>query len=100
MLRVYQRHSKQMTDDGARLRRWRRVKRLTQAQTAALIGVDANTWARWEHAERTVTEPVLRLVGVLDRLWQQERSLHDPVELRRLAETVGAFQRRGRTAGK
>jgi len=37
---------------------------LTQAALAATLGVAPNTVARWERNERTITEPMTRLIRV------------------------------------
>lgn len=42
------------------------VLRLTQAEAARLIGVDARTVRKWLSGERGVPEPVWRLLSVLD----------------------------------
>ena len=40
---------------GSDIRTARRARRLTQKQLATLLGVPANTVARWERGERTPT---------------------------------------------
>ena len=51
--------------DGKQLRRIRQRLKHTQASFAALIGTTANTVARWERGERTITEPTARLITLL-----------------------------------
>src|SRR5688572_4963455 len=41
----------QWRSEGERLRTWRAEHGLSQAAAARLVGVDANTWARWERGE-------------------------------------------------
>ena len=48
--------------DGATLRRLRMRAGLTQAALAAKLGVAANSVARWERNERTIAEPMARLI--------------------------------------
>ena len=50
--------------DGSELRRLRTRAGLTQAALAAKLGVAPNTVARWERNERTITEPMTRLIRV------------------------------------
>ncbi|PYM31933.1 MAG: hypothetical protein DME17_21620 [Candidatus Rokuibacteriota bacterium] len=50
--------------DGFQLRRLRTRAGLTQAALAATLGVAPNTVARWERNERTITEPMTRLIRV------------------------------------
>jgi len=50
--------------DGFHLRRIRTRAGLTQAALAAKLGVAPNTVARWERNERTITEPMTRLIRV------------------------------------
>jgi len=47
---------------GAELRMIRSGLQLTQAQLADKIGVTANTLARWERDEVTITKPMARLI--------------------------------------
>ena len=51
--------------DGSVLRRLRTRAGLTQASLAAKLGVASNTVARWERNERTITEPMARLIRVM-----------------------------------
>jgi transcriptional regulator with XRE-family HTH domain len=51
--------------DGKQLRRVRKRLGLTQAQFAAQIGIAPNSLARLERDERTITEPLARLVRML-----------------------------------
>lgn len=51
--------------DGLELRRLRTRARLTQAALAARLGVAPNTVARWERNERTITEPMTRLIQMM-----------------------------------
>ena len=51
--------------DGLGLRRLRTRARLTQAALAARLGVASNTVARWERNERTITEPMTRLIQMM-----------------------------------
>ncbi len=48
--------------DGPTLRRLRMRAGLTQAALAAKLGVAANSVARWERNERTIAEPMARLI--------------------------------------
>jgi len=50
--------------DGVQLRGLRARAGLTQAALAAKLGVAPNTVARWERNERTITEPMTRLIRV------------------------------------
>ena len=50
---------------GTELRRQRRRLGLSQAALAQRLGVTANTVARWERGERTIREPIARLVRLL-----------------------------------
>jgi transcriptional regulator with XRE-family HTH domain len=50
---------------GEELRRLRLKMKLTQAQLAVLVGVAANSIARFERSEINITEPVARLVRLL-----------------------------------
>ena len=55
--------------DGPTLRRLRMRAGLTQAALAAKLGVAANSVARWERNERTIAEPMARLIRLtLERL--------------------------------
>jgi transcriptional regulator with XRE-family HTH domain len=47
---------------GAGLRRLRRQHGLTQQALAVRLGVTANSVARWERGERTITPPIARLI--------------------------------------
>ena len=51
--------------DGLALRRLRTRAALTQAALAARLGVAPNTVARWERNERSITEPMARLIRVM-----------------------------------
>jgi DNA-binding transcriptional regulator YiaG len=51
--------------DGNELLQIRRSLGLTQEQMADLIGVRANTIARWERDELRISEPVSRLIRLL-----------------------------------
>jgi len=51
--------------DGLELRRLRTRARLTQATLAARLGVAPNTVARWERNERSITEPMTRLIQMM-----------------------------------
>jgi len=48
--------------DGSELRRLRMRAGLTQAALAAKLGVASNSVARWERSERTIAEPMVRLI--------------------------------------
>jgi transcriptional regulator with XRE-family HTH domain len=48
--------------DGSELRELRMRAGLTQAALADKIGVAPNSVARWERNERTIAEPVARLI--------------------------------------
>lgn len=48
--------------DGSELERLRKRAGLTQAGLAVKLGVASNTVARWERDERTITEPMARLI--------------------------------------
>jgi transcriptional regulator with XRE-family HTH domain len=50
---------------GSELRRLREQLGLSQAKLAERLGVASNTVARWERDERTISEPVARLVHML-----------------------------------
>lgn len=39
---------------------------MTQGQLARLVGVDARTWRHWENGDRSMPEPVARLLNLLD----------------------------------
>jgi transcriptional regulator with XRE-family HTH domain len=39
--------------------------RLTQAEAARLVGVDPNTWARWERGERRPLATARKLIDML-----------------------------------
>ena len=41
---------------------------LTQVQMAEKIGVESNTVARWERGELRISEPVSRLVRLIERI--------------------------------
>lgn len=48
---------------------------LTQAEAAHLVGVDPNTWARWERGERRPLAPARKLIDMLPVL-AKASSLH------------------------
>ena len=50
--------------DGSELQRLRTRAGLTQAALAAKLGIAPNTVTRWERNERTITEPMTRLIRV------------------------------------
>ena len=60
------------TYNSRRVLDWRQSHEMTQAQAARCVGVDPNTWARWERGERDVPPTALRLLLALDRLWKHE----------------------------
>ena len=51
--------------DGSELLHLRKWLGLSQAKLAERLGVASNTVARWERNERTISEPVARLVRML-----------------------------------
>ncbi len=67
-----------MLSDGERVKAWRTAYNLTQRQAAELVGVDPNTWARWERNERETPAPVHRLLIVLSQLWVYEPAYWRP----------------------
>jgi len=50
---------------GSELRMIRKRLNLTQAQLAGELGVTTNTVARWERGERSISEPMSRLIRIL-----------------------------------
>jgi DNA-binding transcriptional regulator YiaG len=42
--------------------------RLTQAEAARIVGVEPNTWARWERGERRPLAPARKLIEMLPAL--------------------------------
>jgi DNA-binding transcriptional regulator YiaG len=40
---------------------------MTQGQFARLVGVEARTWRHWENGDRTMPEPVVRLLRLAER---------------------------------
>jgi len=59
--------------DGPTLRRLRMRAGLTQAALAAKLGVAANSVARWERNERTIAEPMARLIRLTLELVRPKR---------------------------
>lgn len=59
----------------------------TQAQAAAMVGVQRNTWARWERGERTPHPTIQRIIRWLPR----PESRADPRPERRLARPEDDF---------
>lgn len=51
--------------EGSELRRLRMRAGLTQAALAAKLGVAPNSVARWERDERTIAEPMTRLIRMM-----------------------------------
>lgn len=51
--------------EGSALRRLRMRAGLTQAALAAKLGVAPNSVARWERDERTIAEPMTRLIRMM-----------------------------------
>lgn len=48
--------------------------KITQAEAARLVGVDANSWARWERGERQPRGPALRMIEMLPALVQRKKT--------------------------
>ena len=46
----------------------RKALGLTQVQIADKIGVKANTIARWERGELQISEPISRLIRMIERI--------------------------------
>ena len=57
---------KRIVMNGKELRTIRRGVKLTQAEFAELVGVSANTVARWERDEMTMRERKARLIQSVD----------------------------------
>jgi DNA-binding transcriptional regulator YiaG len=51
---------------GGEVRRLRKRLRLTQVRLAALVGVTANSVARWERGEMAIRESAARLMHMLE----------------------------------
>jgi DNA-binding transcriptional regulator YiaG len=58
-----------MTD----LKQMREELGLTQRQAAELVGVQANTWARWERGELVPRGAALRLIELLPLIRRQAK---------------------------
>jgi len=52
--------------DPGQLARWRRRRGFTQTELAALVGVSANTVARWERGERHIPAMLARVLHLTD----------------------------------
>lgn len=50
------------------LKQLRRRLKLTQVQAAHIVGVEPNTWARWERGERTPSGAAQTLIRLLPQL--------------------------------
>lgn len=55
------------------LKRLRERLKITQSEAARLVGVDANSWARWERGERQPRGPALRMIEMLPALVHQKK---------------------------
>lgn len=58
---------------GSKLRAIRKALGLTQVEFAVKIGVASNSVARWERGEMKITEPVAKLVLLLQHTPKRKR---------------------------